>query len=397
MAVPLLDVNAQNLPIAEDLTAAFQQVSQHGWFILGPEVGEFEKEAAEFLGVSHAIGVSSGTDALLLALMALEIGPGDEVLCPSFTFYATAGAVSRVGATPVFVDSCPVCFNIDVEAAREKITSKTKAIIPVHLFGQSADMDAVMALAEENDLKVIEDAAQAFGSKTKGQICGSIGDFGTYSFFPTKNLGALGDAGMVVTNDAALAELATIMRVHGGKPKYYHHVVGGNFRIDSLQAAFLSVKLHHYPEYTAGRQVNATDYLEKLLELDGVVQADPAHCRCAEAQGEWIEDQAAKIVLPVAYGHNEHIWNQFTIRVIGEGRRDALRQHLADSEIGSEIYYPVTMDQQPCFQDLPESSKTGCQVAQRLAEEVLSIPIYAELNGAQRDEVVAAVGSFLRG
>ena len=396
MPVPLLDVNAQNSPIAGELEDAFRQVSQHGWFILGPEVGEFEKEAAEFLGVDHALGVSSGTDALLLALMALEIGPGDEVLCPSFTFYATAGAISRVGATPVFVDSCPVCFNIDVADARKKITDHTKAILPVHLFGQSADLDAVMALAQGHDLKVIEDAAQAFGAEYKDQACGSIGDFGTFSFFPTKNLGALGDAGMVITNDPDLAEMAAIMRVHGGKPKYYHHVVGGNFRIDTLQAACLSVKLRHYESYTTGRQENAADYASKLLELPGVVQADPAHCRCAESQSEWIDDQGATLVLPVAYDHNEHIWNQFTIRVIGEGRRDALRQHLADADIGAEIYYPVTMDQQPCFQGLPDASRTGCTVAHRLAEEVISLPIYAELTESQRDEVVAAIAVFLQ-
>ncbi|MCB1230168.1 MAG: DegT/DnrJ/EryC1/StrS family aminotransferase [Verrucomicrobiae bacterium] len=395
MAVPLLDVNAQNLPLEAELEAAFRRVLRHGRFILGPEVASFEKAAAEMLGAKHALGVSSGTDALLLAFMALGLEPGDEVLCPSFTFFATAGTIARTGATPVFVDVCPVCFNLDVVDARRKITEKTKAIVPVHLFGQSADMDAVNALAEAHGLRVIEDGAQAIGATYRGKACGTMSDFGCYSFFPSKNLGGFGDGGLLVTNDDELADRATILRVHGGRPKYYHHLVGANFRFDTLQAAMLEVKLPHYADYTLKRQANAAYFTERLRELPGVVEADPAHCRCADTQSEWIEEEGATLILPIAYDHNEHIWNQYTLRVIGEGRRDALRDSLLAREIGCEIYYPVTMDQQPCFQSLPDASRQGCEVAHRLADEVLSIPIYPELNDAQKDEVISAIAEFV--
>lgn len=395
MPVPLLDVNAQNHPLEAEFTAAFLRVFKTGQFIMGPEVEAFEKEICELTGAKHALGVSSGTDAILLALMALGIGPGDEVLVPTFTFFATAGCVSRVGATPVFVDACPVCFNVDVNDARAKITTKTKAIIPVHLFGQSADMDAVMALAKEHNLKVIEDGAQSIGSAYKGTGSGTIGDFGTYSFFPSKNLGGFGDGGAIVCHDDALAEHARILRTHGSKPKYHHHFVGGNFRLDPLQAAMLRVKTPHYAEYTVKRQANAAYYTEKLLTLKGVVQADPAHCKCAKAQGETLAAANAKIVLPVAYAHNKHIWNQFTLRLIGEGRRDAFKDFLGKKKIGCEVYYPVTMDQQKCFADTPAASRAGCEVAHQLAQEVISIPIYPELSVAQKDEVIAAVAEFL--
>ena len=227
--VPLLDVNAQNLPLESELTAAFRRVLHSGTFILGPEVDAFEDEIASMLGVRHAIGVSSGTDAILLALMALDIKPGDEVLCPTYTFFATAGCIARIGAIPVFVDSCPVCFNLSVPDARRKVTSKTRAIIPVHLFGQSAEMDAVMGLAGEHGIRVIEDGAQALGAKYRGRACGTIGDFGTFSFFPSKNLGGFGDGGMLVCNDDDLAGKARILRVHGSKPKNIHKFIGGNF------------------------------------------------------------------------------------------------------------------------------------------------------------------------
>ncbi|MGV3663713.1 MAG: DegT/DnrJ/EryC1/StrS family aminotransferase [Prosthecobacter sp.] len=394
MPVPLLDVKAQNLPLETELQAAFTQVLQHGMFIMGPEMAVFEKEVAEMTGARHALSVSSGTDALLLALMALNIQPGDEVLCPAFTFFATAGAVSRLGAVPVFVDNCPICFNLDVNDARKKITSKTKVIIPVHLFGQCADMDPILALAKEHGLKVIEDAAQAIGSQYKGRQSGTMGDFGTYSFFPSKNLGGFGDGGMLVTNDDELAEYARVLRVHGGKPKYYHHYVGGNFRMDTLQCALLSVKVKRYAQYTADRQRNAAHYTAELLKLPGVVQADPAHCKCVSTQDTWLSAQKAKIVLPVAYAHNSHIWNQFTLRVL-DGRRDSLRDHLVAKKIGCDIYYPVTLDQQKCFASLPETSRSGCEVAHRVAGEVLSIPIYGELTEAQRNEVIAAIAEWL--
>ncbi len=394
MSVPLLDVNAQNHPLESELQAAFNQVLKHGRFIMGPEMETFEKEIAAMVGVKHALSVSSGTDALLLALMALNIRPGDEVLCPAFTFFATAGAVSRLGAVPVFTDICPICFNMDVNDARKKITSKTKAIIPVHLFGQCADMDPILALAKENGLRVVEDAAQSIGSKYKNRDSGTMGDFGTYSFFPSKNLGGFGDGGMLVTNDDALAEFAKVLRNHGSKPKYYHHYVGGNFRMDTLQCALLSVKVKRYAQYTAQRQFNAAHYIAELSKLPGVVQADPAHCKCVSSQDSWLAAQNARIVLPVSYAHNTHIWNQFTLRVLGN-QRDSLRDHLVAKNIGCDIYYPVTLDQQQCFTGLPESSRTGCDVSHRLAGEVLSIPIYGELNEAQRNEVIAAINEWL--
>lgn len=392
--VPLLDVNAQNHPLKDELTAAFHRVLGHGMFIMGKEVDQLEADLRAFLGVKHALGVSSGTDALVLALMALDIGPGDEVLCPAFTFFATAGSVSRVGATPVFVDVCPVCFNLDVKDARAKLTDRTKAIIPVHLFGQSADMDPILALAAEKNLLVLEDAAQSLGALYKGRQTGTMGQFGAYSFFPSKNLGALGDAGLLVTNDDALAAKAKMLRVHGMEPKYYHQEVGGNFRIDALQSAFLAVKLKHYDSYTSARQANAAYYTGHLAKLPGVVVADPAHCKCARAQAEHLAAANARIVLPAAYAHNTHIWNQFTLRVLN-GQRDALRQHLAAAGIGCDIYYPVTLDQQECYKDLPAASLAGCEVAHQLAGEVLSIPIYPELTSTQKDEVVAALQSFL--
>jgi dTDP-4-amino-4,6-dideoxygalactose transaminase len=392
--VPLLDVNAQNHPLESELQAAFSQVLKHGRFIMGPEMETFEKEIATMTGAKHALSVSSGTDALLLALMALNIEPGDEVLCPAFTFFATAGAVSRLGAVPVFTDICPICFNLDVNDARKKITAKTKAIIPVHLFGQCADMDPILALAAEHGLKVVEDAAQSIGAAYKGRQSGTMGHFGTYSFFPSKNLGGFGDGGMLVTNDDELAEFARVLRVHGSKPKYYHHYVGGNFRMDTLQCALLSVKVKRYAQYTAERQRNAAHYTTALSKLPGIVLADPAHCKCASAQAAALAAQGAKIVLPVAYGHNSHIWNQFTLRVLG-GKRDSLRDHLVAKKIGCDIYYPVTLDQQQCFANLPAASRSGCEVAHQLAGEVLSIPIYGELNEAQREEVIAAIAEWL--
>jgi dTDP-4-amino-4,6-dideoxygalactose transaminase len=395
MPVSLLDVNAQNHPLTEQLRAAFDRVLASGQFIMGPDVLAFENECATMLQVKHAISCSSGTDALVMALMALGLGPGDEVILPSFTFFATAGSVARTGATPVFVDVCPICFNIDAEKAAAKITPRTKAIMPVHLFGQSADMTAIMALAQQHQLWVIEDCAQAIGAQYHGKPCGTIGHYGAYSFFPSKNLGGFGDGGLLVTNDDSLAEKARMMRNHGMQPKYFHSVVGGNFRMDTLQAAMLRVKLAPYDSYTAGRQANALYYTKKLSALPGVVIADPSHCQCATRQQQWIDEKKAKIILPIAYGHNEHIWNQYTLRVIGTGQRDALKQHLLDRGIGCEVYYPLTMDQQQCFAHLPEASRSNCDIAHQLAQEVLSIPIYAELTAQQKDEVIAAIAAFL--
>jgi dTDP-4-amino-4,6-dideoxygalactose transaminase len=394
MAVPLLDLNAQNLPLEPELKAAFERVLRSGHFILGPEVEAFEKKIAGMVGARHAIGVSSGTDGILLALMALGIGPGDEVICPSFTFFATAGCISRVGATPVFADSCPHCFNIDVEDAARKVTSRTKALMPVHLFGQAADMDRVMELAGRRGLPVIEDAAQSMGATHKGRQLGTIGTFGMFSLFPSKNLGGFGDGGIVVTNDDELAGRARMLRAHGAKPKYFHKYVGGNFRLDPLQAALLSVKLPHYDDYTAGRRRNAAAYTEKLSAVPGIVRATLADSRCADHAGAKPLLEDAQIVLPAPYAHNGHIWNQYTLRVLGEGRRDALKALLTERKIGTEVYYPVPMHRQECFAGLPTAGKP-LPNAERLSREALSVPIYPELPREKQEEVVGAIAEFV--
>ncbi len=380
MPVPLLDVNAQNSPLAFELKEAFERVLQSGQFILGPDVVALEMEVAGMVGAKHAIGVSSGTDALLLALMALGIGPGDEVLCPTYTFFATAGCVARTGATPVFVDADLLTFNLCTVDLARKISSRAKAIIPVHLFGQCAKMDEVMRLARKHNLAVIEDAAQSLGAHYKGQAAGTIGDFGTFSFFPSKNLGALGDAGMLVSNNDALAESARLLRNHGANPKYYHKAVGGNFRLDSLQAAFLRVKLPHLQRYTARRRANAAYYTQEFRKLSGV-----AH------DGE--NSDNARLVLPRTNADQDHIWNQYTLRVVGSGHRTMLRAHLSTCEIGNEVYYPVPMHKQQCFSYCVSPSEDTCPVATRLGNEALSIPIYPELAREQLDAVVSAVGT----
>lgn len=370
MAVPLLDLNRQNLTLHAELSAAFDRVLRSGHFIQGPEVEALERECAAFLGAKHAIAVSSGTDAILVALMALGIGPGDEVICPSFTFFATAGCIARVGATPVFADIDPITFNLDPENAARRITARTKAIIPVHLFGQSADMDAIVALAQQHRLAVIEDAAQALGARHRGRACGTIGDAGTFSFFPSKNLGGFGDGGLVATNRDDLAERVSLLRTHGAKPKYYNKFVGGNFRLDALQCALLRVKLPHLPAYAAARQANAAFYQKELAGLtsDG------------------------RIVLPTARPECDHIWNQFTLRVPGPGRRDALKQHLSTRGIGTEIYYPLPLHRQECFAHLPSVS---LPVAERAAEEVISVPVFPELAATEVSEVVEAILAWM--
>lgn len=368
-SVPLLDVPAQNGPLKKDLMEAFEKVLDSGYFILGPEVEAFEEEAASYLGVDHAIGVSSGTDALIVALMAAGVGPGDEVICPSFTFFATAGCIARLGAIPVFVDSEENSFNIDLEGAGGLVTEKTKAVIPVHLFGRCAAMGKVMAFARKHGLVVIEDTAQSLGASICSKKCGTIGDFGTYSFFPSKNLGGFGDGGLVSCDDAERADRARRMRNHGMFPKYYHSEVGGNFRIDALQAALLRKKLPHLDSYGQGRADNATYYLEAFSDLD-----------------------QERLTLPLAGTTEEGvIWNQFTLKVHGE--RDALKAHLLENGVGCEIYYPVPLHRQECFASLPERS---LPVADQLADEVLSIPVYAELGEERRDRVVEVVRSFFK-
>ncbi len=369
--VPLLDLNQQNQPLAAELKDTFARVLDSSQFILGPEVTEFERQVAAGVGATHAIGVSSGTDALLLSLMALDIGPGDEVLCPSFTFFATAGSVSRTGATPVFVDSLDDDFNIDLEDAARRVTDKTKAIIPVHLFGQAADMDAVQRLASAHDLMVLEDAAQSMGTQFGEKKAGTMGDLCAFSFFPSKNLGGFGDGGMITTNDDALAERVRILRVHGGAPKYYHKAIGGNFRLDPLQAALLRAKLGHLPVYIAKRRANAATYLERLAE------SAPA--------------REGRLLLPSEMSGRTHTWNQFTLRVTN-GKRDALMEHLAANQIGSAIYYPVPLHRQECFSNLA-GVEARLPICEKMADEVLSIPIYPELSTEQIDHVINTIAN----
>lgn len=406
MTVPLLDVNAQNIPLEAELKSAFDRVLRSGQFILGPEIERFERAIAHMVGAKHALGVASGTDAILLALMALEIGPGDEVICPSFTFFATAGCIARVGATPVFADSCPTCFNLDVADVAARVTQRTKAIIPVHLFGQAAAMNEVLTLARQHGLRVIEDGAQALGARYQGQQVGTIGDFGTFSFFPSKNLGGFGDSGMLVCNDDALAEKARILRTHGSKPKYYHKYIGGNFRMDPLQAALLAVKLPYYAHYTLRRQANAAFYSEQLSKSRGVTAASPESCRCTVASRAALgtsrasnddtptPSNHARIVLPVARPGNDHIWNQYTLRVLGDSQRDRLKAHLTAAGIGTEIYYPVPMHEQDCFARVPRGTTPSPSTASILAKQSLSIPVYPELTQEQLGRVTQAVAQF---
>ena len=369
--VPLLDLNQQNQPLAAELKDTFARVLDSSQFILGPEVTEFERQVAAGVGATHAIGVSSGTDALLLSLMALGIGPGDEVLCPSFTFFATAGSVSRTGAIPVFVDSLDDDFNLDLSDAARRVTDKTKAIIPVHLFGQAADMDAVQRLASAHDLMVLEDAAQSMGTQFGEKKAGTMGDLCAFSFFPSKNLGGFGDGGMITTNDDALAERVRILRVHGGAPKYYHKAIGGNFRLDPLQAALLRAKLGHLPVYIAKRRANAATYLERLAESTPV--------------------REGRLLLPSEMSGRTHTWNQFTLRVTN-GKRDALMEHLAANQIGSAIYYPVPLHRQECFSNLA-GVEARLPICEKMADEVLSIPIYPELSTEQIDHVINTIAN----
>jgi dTDP-4-amino-4,6-dideoxygalactose transaminase len=373
MNVPLLDLKAQYLAIKADVDAAIAEVLDSQHFILGPKVDQCEKTIARYCGCSHGIGVSSGSDALLACLMAEDIGPGDEVITTPYTFFATVGAIARVGATPVFVDIDPKTYNIDASAILAKVTKKTRAIIPVHLYGQMADMDAVMSVANAHQLIVIEDAAQAIGSEHKGRRAGSIGHYGCVSFFPSKNLGAFGDGGMIVTNDAKRAERLAVLRAHGSKPKYYHKIVGGNFRLDAIQAAVVSAKLPHLDSWTAARQSNARQY-DALFAAAGLAGGDDA---------------------PVTLPHtatDRHIFNQYVIRV---SRRDALKTALQAKGIGTEIYYPVPMHLQECFAYLGHHAG-AFQESERAANETLAIPVHPELSEAQAQYVVDCVRDFFQ-
>ena len=339
-------------------------------FILGPEVEALERELAAFLAIPHAIGVSSGSDALLAALMALDVGPGDEVVTTPFSFFATAGSIARLGARPVFVDIDPATFNIDTTAVASVLTPRTKAIMPVHLFGQSADMAPILEVAGRSGIPVVEDAAQAIGACYRGSPVGGIGAIGCFSFFPTKNLGAFGDAGLVTTSDAALARKLRAIRQHGGEVKYHHDLVGANFRIDALQAAILRVKLPHLERWTAARRRNAERY-ETLFRKD---------------------DLEGTVTLPARSADSTHIYNQFVIRV---PERDRLRAHLQSSGIGTEVYYPVPLHLQPCFREL--GYRPGSlPAAETAAREVLALPIYGELTDAQQARVVDEIHNFFQ-
>jgi dTDP-4-amino-4,6-dideoxygalactose transaminase len=375
--VPLLDLKAQYATIRDEVRQAMDRVLESQVFILGPEVEALEAMVAEYSQCAHGIGVSSGTDALLVALMALGVGPGDEVITTTFTFFATAGAVARLGARPVFADIDPRTYNIAPEAIEPLITERTKAIIPVHLYGQMSDMEPIMEVAARHGVSVIEDAAQAIGAEYRGRRAGSIGHMGCLSFFPSKNLGAYGDGGMVVSNDAALADRVKLLRTHGYRPKYRNKVVGGNFRLDPLQAAVLRVKLPHLDGWTAARRRNADRY-RRMFEEAGVVATDWHGASFAGRPG---------VVLPWDAGYGRHIYNQFVIRV---GRRDAVMEHLKEQRIGCEVYYPVPLHLQECFQ--PLGYKVGdLPASEAAADETLGLPIYPELTEEQQRRVACAV------
>ncbi|AFH50668.1 Putative pyridoxal phosphate-dependent enzyme [Ignavibacterium album JCM 16511] len=385
MRVPLLDLKPQYKSLKKELDDAIIRVAESQYFIMGPELAEMEKEFQQYLNVKHAWGVSSGTDALLLALMAFDIKPGDEVIVPTYSFFATAGVVSRLFATPVFVENDSVTFNIDPKDFERKITSKTKAVIPVHLFGQSAAMDEIMKIASAHNLYVIEDAAQAIGTQYKdGRFVGTIGHIGCFSFFPSKNLGGYGDGGLIVTNDDQLSEIIRIKRVHGGEPKYYHKVIGGNFRLDAIQAAVLRVKLPHLQSWSEKRQRNAKRYNQLFIEAG-----------LAEETGKTKFDNKNKVLLPKAVYENSgvknfHIYNQYKIRV---EKRDALREFMTKHEIGTEIYYPVPFHLQECFADLGYK-KGDFPISEFSANTSIALPIYPELTDEQLQYVVSTIKKF---
>lgn len=385
MKVPLLDLKAQYKTIKADIDKALIDVAESQSCILGKEVELLEKNLCEYLECKYAIGVSSGTDALLVALMAIDIKPDDEVIIPTYSFFATAGVVSRLNAKPVFIDSDPVTFNIDPKKLEGLISKKTKAIVPVHLYGQSADMDPIMKIADKYNLKVIEDAAQAIGTQYKNGVkVGNIGHIGCFSFYPSKNLGCFGDGGLVTTNDSILAEKLRILRVHGGKPKYYHKIIGGNFRLDAIQAAVLNVKLPHLDSWTKKRQENAEKYTSYFKNYGLAVK-----------EGKTEFDKENKVLLPdPVYKSPElkyyHIYNQYVIRV---QKRDELRKHLTENEIGTEIYYPVPFHLQECFSYLGYK-KGDFPISEICAETSVALPIYPELTEEQIEFTVKTIKQF---
>jgi len=369
MNVPLLDLKAQYRTIADEIDVAVKEVFETQYFIGGPNVAAAEEDIARYCGVPGAVGVSSGSDALLVSLMDAGIGPGDEVITTPYTFFATGGSIHRTGAKMVFADIDPVTYNIDPALIEGAVTDRTKAIMPVHLYGQMADMDPIMAIAEKRGLIVIEDACQAIGAEYKGIRAGAIGDYGCFSFFPSKNLGGAGDGGMVVCRDAERAARVSLLRNHGMNPKYYHPVVGGNFRLDAVQAAVVRVKLNYLDSWSAGRQKNAARY-DSLLDSAGLV--------------------GNGTVRPPTVVMDRHIFNQYIIRV---PERDALRAHLQENGVSCEVYYPVPLHVQGCFAELgfgqgdfPESEKA--------ATETLALPVYPELTDEQAVYVIEQIAAF---
>jgi dTDP-4-amino-4,6-dideoxygalactose transaminase len=368
-SVPLLNLVAQYQPIREEVLAAITRVCDSQRFIMGPEVEALERELALMLEVKEAVGVSSGTDALLAAMMALNVGPGDEVVTSTYSFFATAGCVVRLGATPVLVDIDPVTYNIDPAAAATAITPRTKAIIPVHLYGCSADMAPILDVAAKAGVAVIEDAAQAVGTRYHGRPVGGLGTIGCFSFFPSKNLGAFGDGGFLTANDAALAHRLRLVRNHGAEPKYFHKIVGANFRLDALQAAVLRVKLPHLASWTEARRRNADRYRDMLGPLAA----------------------AGKVVLPVEPEGIYHIYNQFVIRL---AERDRVRAALDARRVGTEIYYPVPFHLQECFAFLGHS-KGDFPAAEAAADHTLALPIFGELTEAEQRYVVDSIAQAI--
>lgn len=366
----LLDLGTQHDSLRGELMQVLERALDSQQFILGPEVERFETAVASTLGIKHALGVSSGSDALLAALMALDVGPGDEVITTTFSFFATVGCIARLGATAVLTDVDAVTLNITAEAVAAAITPRTKAIIPVHLFGLMADMTGIMHVAEAHGIPVIEDACQAIGSTCDGRPAGGIGLAGCFSFFPSKNLGALGDAGLLTTNDDAFAQRLRMLRTHGSRKKYHHEIVGGNFRIDALQAGFLGVKLPHLDRWNSARRANARKYGE-LFHAAGLDQ----------------------VTLPAEAAGCTHTYHQYVIRC---SDRDGLRAHLANEGIGTEVYYPGPLHLQPCFADLGYG-QGSLPVAERACLEVIALPIYPELETATQERVVGAVADFFGG
>jgi len=371
-AVPLLALDRQYAVLRDEIRAALDRVCDSGKFVLGPDVHELESELARSLRVPHAISCASGSDALLLALMAFDIGPGDEVVLPSYTFFATASAVTRLGAVPIFADIDPITYLVDPADVQRKISRRTKAIIPVHLFGRTADMDALLPIATAAGIPVVEDAAQSILSTWHGRCSGALGDVGCFSFYPTKNLGGVGDGGFLTTTRDDIAAKLKLLRVHGMEPRYYHQVVGINSRLDSLQAAVLRVKLPHLDAWTSARQVNAARYERIFAEYD----------------------LAADVTVPGDEPRGRHVWNQFVVRISG-GRRDALRKHLAACGVGTEIYYPVPLHLQQCFQHLGWQ-KGDLPQTERAADETLALPIFPELTEAEQRTVVGRIAEFCR-